>query len=167
MSEQKFHKGDLVQVGDMPDYMKHFTGNCEAMVIGSYADQYGGNNRDSYTLHIKGHGEVSWYKERQLTLIESNRGDLLTQWEAERADEVARLSDLDWIFEHGPEVANDPRGASLQALATAIGLGSLWGSNGEGITYYMRSMQILEATTPYLNNKDKAGWLALLLSRQL
>ena len=51
---QKFHKGDWVRVAkDLGPSMRHFTANCEAIVIGSYADQYGGDCREDYTLHLK------------------------------------------------------------------------------------------------------------------
>ena len=80
---QKFFKGDLVQVGEMPVYMSHFEGNCEAIVLYTYAEQYGrsGSNPDKeYSLFIfkRGErGEVSWYHEDQLTLIAPDRFDLL------------------------------------------------------------------------------------------
>ena len=38
---QKFFKGDLVQVGEMPKYMDHFQGNCKAIVLYTYAEAYG------------------------------------------------------------------------------------------------------------------------------
>lgn len=97
---QKFFKGDLVQVGAMPNYMSHFPANCQAIVMGTYAEQYGdGDTRheQEYTLFIlkKGYkGESSWYEEGQLTLIEPERFDLLPKsnyirkvWEAEQARE--------------------------------------------------------------------------------
>ena len=76
---QKFFKGDLVKVGDMPSFMDHFPGNCKAIVIASGAEEYDGNPKE-YILHIlKGNerGEHSWYEENQLTLIEPDRLDLL------------------------------------------------------------------------------------------
>ena len=80
---QKFFKGDLVQVGEMPIYMSHFEGNCEAIVLYTYAEQYGWGEATSdkeYSLFIlkRGErGEVSWYHEDQLTLIAPDRFDLL------------------------------------------------------------------------------------------
>ena len=95
---QKFFKGDLVQVGEMPLYMSHFYGNCKAIVIATYTEQHGRSGPDSdkeYTLFILkkgGRGEVSWYYEDQLTLIEPDRFDLLPVgnvhrkvWEAKNA----------------------------------------------------------------------------------
>ena len=92
---QKFFKGDLVQVGEMPKSMSHFEGNCQAIVMGTYAEQYGRDERGEhqYTLFIlKRKGESSWYDESQLTLIEPDRFDLLPKshyvrkvWEAKKA----------------------------------------------------------------------------------
>jgi len=79
---QKFQRGDHVQVADdLGECMAHFQSGCEAIVVGSYRDQYGGDTTDIYTLFIKDSGEVSWYQEPQLTLIEAGRTDLLTQWQ--------------------------------------------------------------------------------------
>lgn len=92
---QKFFKGDLVQVGDMPKHMDHFDGNCKAIVLYTYAEVYGGSVRHAdkiYSLYILPRGgEVSWYQENQLTLIEPDRFDLLPKtnvhrkvWEAKQ-----------------------------------------------------------------------------------
>lgn len=158
---QQFHKGDWVRVAkDLGPGMSHFTADCEAIVIGSYADQYGGGDRNSYTLHLKGRGQCSWYYGEQLTLIESGRLDKLQTWEEEAEAERKQKSDLDWIFANGEAVAKKPHGASIEALAACFGLTNLWGRNGEGITYYMNAKGTLELAAPYLNAGDKAGWLA-------
>ena len=168
---QKFHKGDWVRVSkDLGPDMGHFTADVEAIVIGSYADQYGDGGFDDeeeceseeheYTLWLKGEGETAWYEEDQLTLIESGRKDKLRQWKATAKAEVKQKSDLDWIFSNGAAVAEKPHGASIQALAECFGLTNLWGRNGEGITYYSNAMGTLELAMPYLKAGDKAGWLA-------
>ena len=90
---QKFQKGDWVRIAkDLGPHMRHFTGDCEAIVIGSYADQYGGDNRNNYTLHLKGSGQCSWYYGHQLTLIESGRLDKLQAWEDEAEAEHKQAS---------------------------------------------------------------------------
>ena len=85
--EQKFHYGDLVRVAkDLGKHMSRFGNDCDAIVISSYKDQYGGAEREpSYTLFIKDRGGVSWYYEHQLSLIEKNRVDLLVEWKEKRA----------------------------------------------------------------------------------
>jgi hypothetical protein len=77
---QKFFKGDLVWVGDMPMSMSHFSNNCKAIVIHSGKEAYDSSSAKDYSLYIlkKGEtGECSWYHENQLTLIEPDRLDLL------------------------------------------------------------------------------------------
>ena len=160
MREQQFSKGDYVKVAkDLGPGMSHFTSDCEAIVIGSYADQYGGEDRESYTIHIKNKGEVSWYYGSQLKLIESSRIDLLKTWEEEEAAEVEEKSSLDWIFSHGADVLAKPHGATISALAKCFTEKSLWGDHGEGIVYYENSMVVLISAMPFLMNNDKAGWL--------
>lgn len=158
---QKFQKGDWVRVAkDLGAHMSHFTADCEAIVVGSYADKYGGSNTKSYTLHLKDHGECSWYEEQQLTLIESGRLDKLKQWEDEAEAERQQKSDLDWVFANGEDVLKEPHDASVQALANCFGLTNLWGSRDEGITYYNNAIGTMLLAAPYLKAGDKAGWLA-------
>jgi len=157
---QKFHKGDWVRVAkDLGPHMSHFTGDCEAIVIGSYADQFGGKDHENYTLHLKGRGQCSWYYGSQLTLIESGRLDKLQAWEDEADAERKQKSDLDWIFPNGEAVLKAPHGASIQALANCFGLTNLWGSRGEGIDYYRNAIGTQRMAEPYLKAGDKAGWL--------
>lgn len=158
---QQFHKGDWVWVAkDLGASMSHFTADCEAIVIGSYADQYGGDDHEEYTLHIKGEGQCSWYYDGQLTLIEKGRLDKLKEWKALAETEHQEKGDLDWIFAHGEDVLKAPHAASIQALANCFGLTNLWGSRGEGITYYGNARRTLKLATPYLEAGNKAGWLA-------
>ena len=158
---QKFQKGDLVHVAkDLGQSMSHFTNDIDAIVIGSYNDQYGGGDTTSYTLHLKGSGQCSWYYEDQLELIERNRCDLLDAWEAEKEAERKQKSDIDWIFEHGPEVLKSAHGATIETLGRGVGITNLWGSHGEGLAYYENAMTIMAVAGPFLEKKDKAGWLA-------
>lgn len=70
---QKFFRGDLVRIADdLGPSMSHFESGVDAVVIASYAEQYGGNasGETKFTLYILPNiGEVSWYNEEQLTLI--------------------------------------------------------------------------------------------------
>ncbi len=86
--KQKFKKGDLVRIAkNLGQSMSHFRSDCEAIVIGSYADRdtcqsaVDPNHFKEYTLFIEGVGTSSWYKEDQLTLIKSGEHDLLEKQE--------------------------------------------------------------------------------------
>jgi hypothetical protein len=141
---QKFQKGDWVRIAkNLGDSMRHFESGCEAIVIGSYADQYGGSNHNSYTLYLKGRGQCSWYYGSQLTLIEPGRLDKLQAWQEEAEAEKRQKSDLDWIFANGPSVSDNPNSASIEALAECFGLMDMCGCNGEGLNHYRLSMSLL------------------------
>ena len=160
MVNQKFHKGDWVRVAkDLGPYMSHFTADCDAIVIGSYKDQYGRGDTESYTLHLERHGETSWYEGHQLTLIETGRLDKLKDWEDMKEAECREKGDLDWIFQNGTEVSAHPHGASIAALAKCLGCTNLWGSHGEGFVYYQNAMTVLALASPFLSTNDKSGWL--------
>jgi hypothetical protein len=71
---QKFKGGDRVLIAkDLGPHMRHFPANCEAIVLYSYKDQYGGDDTDSFALHLVGRGRCSWYYSNQLTLIEAGK----------------------------------------------------------------------------------------------
>jgi hypothetical protein len=98
---QKFFKGDLVMVGEMPKSMEHFTHNCKAIVIHSgeeYNDRIGS---DQYCLYIlkKGRtGESCWYNEDQLTLIEPNRFDMLPKSHVHRRVYEAKKEREQYVY---------------------------------------------------------------------
>lgn len=160
MSKQKFKRGDLVMIAkDLGPGMSHFASDCEAIVLYSYADEYGGSNTEDYGLFIKGKGTSAWYYEHQLTLIERRRHDLLDEWQEAKEEETAQKSDLDWIFANGEEVLSKGYGASAQALASCFGLTNLWGRNGEGFVFYQNAMMTFQVARPFLLSGDKEGWL--------
>lgn len=73
---QRFHRGDVVKIGEMPPYMSHFPGaSTEAVVVGSYHELCSPHSRgsvrdrDQYSLIVDGRGEVSWYDGCLLTLV--------------------------------------------------------------------------------------------------
>ena len=141
--------------------MSHFQSGMEAIVIGSYKDKYGGSDTESYTLHIKGSEETSWYYEHQMELIEKACYEELHEWEQYLENEEEIKSNIDWIFENGPEVAVSPNGYSIQTLFNCICKGSLWGSRGEGVDYYANAQAIMQLAKSFLENGDKEGWLKL------
>lgn len=154
----KFFPGDLVHINkDLGPTMSHFTNDSDAIVeeISECQNDY------QYGLYIKNEGYTSWYYESQLTLIKRNCYELLLDWKEEQYVKDKLHSDLDWIFENGKEVLNKGYSASLTALGKNFGMDSLWGNNGEGITYFTRSMQVMEFTKPFLETGDKKGFLKL------
>ena len=157
---QKFNKYDYIRiVKDLGCFMSHFQGDCDAIIIGSYADQFGGKDIKSYTVYLKGQGQVSWYREHQLILIEKNRKDIYDKWEAERQKEIEQKSDINWIFANGKEVINNGYGASVITLAKYLNIVNLWGEHGEYFTYSENATLLLEMAKFFLLTNDKIGWL--------
>ena len=110
-------------------------------------------------MHIKGVGRVSWYKEHQLTLIESGKLELLANWEEEEKLDDEKKSDLDWIFANGNNVLDKGYGASISSLADCLGITDLWGGTGEGVVYFSNARAVLNMATPFILSGDKEGWL--------
>ncbi len=69
--EQKFKRGNLVHIAkDLGSRMSHFYNDVDAIIVGSYADLYGGSNTESYmVMFVETGGRGCWYEEHQLTLI--------------------------------------------------------------------------------------------------
>lgn len=161
--KQKFKKYSLVKIADdLGPHMQHFTSGVEAVVMYTYASKYGGSDNESYGLYLKSSGEAAWYYESQLTLIEEDGKKYLDLWQEEENTRKERETDLDWIFENGPEILDKLSGYSAQALADSLSLGSLWGSRGEGIDYYANYQIISAVAKPYLEEQDMEGWLRLV-----
>ena len=72
-SRQKFAVGDIVKVSITDPNRSHFTGfsQNEAVVVGSYYQQYGGDWRGvhEYTLAFPDGRQSSWYLESELSLL--------------------------------------------------------------------------------------------------
>jgi hypothetical protein len=162
MTEQKFKRGDLVRIAkDLGPSMTHFESDQDAIVMGSYRDQYGGDHKvNDYTIMFDNGGEVSWYHTHQLTFIKHVGEARIKEIKELKEKRQEMEADLDWIFANGEQVLKSASGSSVHALGACFGLTDLWGSNGEGFTYYTRSMQVLQLAYPFLKSGDKDGWLA-------
>jgi hypothetical protein len=76
---QEFVRGQRVKIADnLVSSMSHFPSGLEAIVVGSYKDQYpeewSSSSHKEYTLLILSEDPytISWYNENQLTLIDGN-----------------------------------------------------------------------------------------------
>jgi hypothetical protein len=71
---QKFGKLSFVHIcKDMPNLMKHFDCDFDAIVNGTYSQIYGGKNIKNYSVYQIKEGRVvnkiAWYDENQLSLL--------------------------------------------------------------------------------------------------
>jgi hypothetical protein len=156
---QKFRRGDVVRVAkDLGPSMSHFYSDVDAIVMGSYADKYGGDDVTSYTLMLLPEGsEVSWYYEHQLTLIRHGDEDLIKQTKMDRELRSMLYSDLDWIMENWKRMRAEKSipGATVVKLMELVGITDPWGSGGEGLTYYMNAQATINALDEALSSGDK------------
>lgn len=77
-SGQIFPMGARVRIADdLGDSMRHFPKGRLATVRYTYAHAYGGDKVKDYCLDVDGLGEISWYHEHQLTLVEDEWPDTL------------------------------------------------------------------------------------------
>jgi len=137
---QKFQRGDLV--------ISSGWRKGEALVLGSYSDLYGDSNgpnteylRQHYSLiFTEDGGECSWFDAPVLTLVRKAEPDAIEQLKAKAEARAAEQSELAWIVEHWNPQAMP--GASLEALASLCGLGSCWGTDGEGVSFYNNALSL-------------------------
>jgi hypothetical protein len=152
-------EGDLVKISDaFPLEMDHFIKDKLAIVVNP--DPFNkdvGSPGDDYGIWIEGNGERSWYDRYLLKFLKSGQHDLLREWKRELECQKKKESNLDWIFSDLD--LTKVSDYTIRALADCLGLPSLWGPKGEGITYYTRSMQVLNIADRFLKSRDKEGWL--------
>lgn len=162
---QMYQKGDLVRIADaFPEYMSHFPGKGDrGIIIGSYEDRYGGSSPSTYpdyTVFIEDRGEVAWYPQSLMSLIEKGQILLLDVWKAKMETEKRQLRDLDFIFSKAYTHWSELPQTSAQALADETGIGSLWGSRGEGYVLLQNMIDQFTVLAPFLMKQDKEGFLA-------
>lgn len=97
--EQKFKRGNLVHIAkNLGPTMSHFDNDKDAVIIGSYADLYGGSDTKSYTvMFIETGNECSWYEEHQLTLVNEGGGHLFKEAKKNRKRISAQNTDINYI----------------------------------------------------------------------
>jgi hypothetical protein len=138
--------------------MSHFRSGCDAIVISSYADEFGGDNTDSYTIRLEEGGISAWYYEHQLTLIKSDQYELLAKWKQDTDDLCNLHSQIEWIFNNSTEVIGQGYGSSMATLGKMLGCDNLWGFHGEGWTFYQNCAAVMSHAVPFLLSGDLDGW---------
>lgn len=81
-----YQRGDLVKVNNDANLLsKGLAINCEGVIERIYSEAHPGAMivEEKYSLVVEGRGELAFYKDDDLTFLESNRFDLLGQWLAE------------------------------------------------------------------------------------
>jgi len=155
MKKQKFKRGDVVHIAkDLGPSMAHFENDLEAVVMGSYRDQYGGDNAKDYTLMFCRDGnEVSWYGETQLTFLRHGGEAEIERIKFEREKRKSTERDINWIMANWLGIRENPSGATLAALMRLIGIENPWPS-GEGWELAENQMRTFALFDPILSTGD-------------
>lgn len=159
MSNQKFHKNDLVRVAkDLGSCMSHFTADCDAIVVASYSEKYGGGrDEDDHTYTIillPGYNETSWYYESQLTFLRHLSDEEAAKLKADADAIEAKEKELDWIVDNwkAMKAKGSYSAHSVAKLMELIGITNPWGSRGEGFTYYENAYATIAALGPSIES---------------
>lgn len=156
---QKFQSGDLIRIAkDLGSSMSHFKADCDAIVIATYAQQFGGNNVDSYTLLFEDEGRVSWYHEAQLTFIKHVGQEGIKAWTDAIKERAENESALPYIVANWKSFKKDGKypSASLCELLRMVGVTNPWGSSGEGVNLYNNYNQIIRIFDEVISGGDVA-----------
>lgn len=71
---QKFPVGSRVHIApNLGRVMSQFESDCDATVMHTHTHAYGGSNVKSYCLDVDGCGQIAWYTEDQLTLLDNKK----------------------------------------------------------------------------------------------
>ena len=157
---QKYTRGDIIKLKPSSSWNRSHP-DAEIMILQSYKEQFGGTNTTSYTCLIRYHDEASWFREGEFELVEQSP-HLEAVWRKEIEEKRKIESSLEWVFDNAEVLSK--RGYSqtvLETLGKVIGINDLWGSRGEGLTYYTNAHIILEVATPYLEKGDINGYRKL------
>lgn len=129
--EQKFKRGNLVHIAkDLGSMMSHFDNDKDAIIVGSYADQFGGSNTKSYTVMFTDTGgESSWYEEHQLTLIDEGGEHLFKEAKKNRERISKQNTDINYIVSKLDEGSLSSE--SILLLFDMLGHNTSFHRNGE------------------------------------
>ena len=140
--EQKFKRGNLVHIAkDLGSMMSHFENDKDVIIVGSYADQYGGSNTKSYTVMFPDTGgESSWYEEHQLTLIDEGGEHLFEEAKKNRKRISEQNTDINYIVSNLDK--GDLSSESILLLFDMLGHNSSFHRNGEFFVLFFDWVQL-------------------------
>lgn len=129
--EQKFKRGNLVHIAkDLGSMMNHFENDKDAIIVGSYADQFGGDETTKYTVMFLDTGDrCSWYQEWQLTLIDEGGEHLFEEAIKNRERISKQNTDINYIAKHLEE--GNLSGESILLLFEMLDYNTSFYDNGE------------------------------------
>jgi hypothetical protein len=140
--EQKFKRGNLVHIAkNLGSMMSHFENDKDAIIVGSYADRYGGSNTNSYTVMFTDTGgQSSWYEEHQLTLINEGGEHLFEEANKNKERISKQNTDITYIASKIDEGSLSSE--SILLLFEMLGHNTSFHSNGEFFVLFSEWQQL-------------------------
>lgn len=168
--EQKFKRGNLVHIADqLPAYMSHFESGVDVIISASYAEQYGGEDTQNYTVIFPETGnQISWYPEQSMTLVGEGGEHLIEQAQEKRKHLKELWSSIPYI--------KDNMESSFFSSDSVLVLFDLLGYEPNYITddgffqlqidwlrlkplfIHIRNSKTLEEAESWLNEEGKKAW---------
>ena len=104
MLKQKFRRGNLVHIKKGACQF-NFKQGCNAIILGSYDDFFGGGDIFQYSVMFEDGEPCSWYRDRQLILVENGGEQLIEQIKESRirreAEHILVTEDINHLYEGG------------------------------------------------------------------
>lgn len=122
-----YNDGQEHKIGDLVIVKKWFWEDgdsyvgMKAIISGTYASQYGGNDHESLSLTFEDGGSSSWWYASKLELIQRDCSHLIDEWKAAAKTLADKHSDLDFIFANLDEVLETKYTASIQSVYSYLG----------------------------------------------
>lgn len=142
--EQKFKRGNLVHIA---------VKDKDAIIVGSYADEFGGSDTKSYTVMFSDTGgESSWYKEYQLKLIDEGGEHLFDEAKKNRKRISKQNTDINYIASKLDDGSLSSE--SILFLFDMLGHNTSFHRNGEFFVLYS-DWQQLHPVFAHIKNAEK------------
>lgn len=142
---QKFKRGNLVRVVKTGcTYKGNLSVDKEAVILGSYADLYGGTNIYDYSIIFTDDGnECAWFDKLQLILLDEGGEHLIEKAKETQAKTKAKNRDMKYVSE---KIETESISAeSILFLFEMLGIHSSFNHNGEYFILFEDWRQIKHA----------------------
>lgn len=156
MNKQKFKRGDVVHIAaNLSCAMSHFEKDKDVVILGSYADQFGGSNTKDYSVMFLDTGdEVSWYHEKQFTFLRYEGEKIIEKIRKTREEYDTKVSQLNWIIANWENIKHSTPHASAVKLMALVGITKPFGEHGEYWDFCQHWQLTYKLLDPILSTGD-------------
>lgn len=157
MKPQKFKRGDVVHIAkNLGPSMWHFENDCDAIIMASYRDLYGGDDINNWkVMFCDTGGECAWYYTNQLTFLRHGGEAEIEKVTFLREKREATEQDIDWILANWIHIRERTPGATIGKLMALVGITDPSGPSGEGFVWYANAMATRKLLDRVLSTGDR------------